>query len=73
MGTGGHKAFSFMSLVRWKAMKLDREEAKEEVYMPTDKVFVWHCYHGISFCCTCQVYLSGSQTSKWTVSVTGVL
>ena len=29
-----------MSLVRWKAMKLDREEAEEEVYMPTDKVFV---------------------------------
>ena len=30
-----------MALVRWKAMMLDREEAREEVYMPTDKVFVW--------------------------------
>ena len=46
----GHKAFSFMDLVRWKAMKLDKEEAREEVYMPTDKVFVWHSLNIISPC-----------------------
>ena len=43
MGAGGVKWL----WVRWKAMKLDKEE--EEVYMPTDKVFAWHSYPGISF------------------------
>ena len=37
--------FSTLAPVRWKAMKLDKEEAEEEMYMPTDKVFACRPIH----------------------------
>ena len=38
---------SLLTLVRWKAMKLDREEAEEEMYMPTDEVFDCQPFHNV--------------------------
>ena len=37
--------FTTLAPVRWKAMKLDKEEAEEEMYMPTDKVFACRPIH----------------------------